>query len=268
MYIVNWLKGHPIISLWVVGLVLFLLYWSGPANSTKTAIKNNQVALESKQTTTEENKSSEVMLDQVTLDQKDKQQPLDKGGDKRQERQQPKPVNNDAIKSVEKTALVDHPSSSNAKLVKAKKADELAAVQTSTKNNVAATQGPFKEALEVSVDKQLSKAATTDLSSSSNEEMLLIAREAYWNNGLDEAAEIYQKLIVLEPNVLDHKGELGNVFWRQGFPKKAAELYSEIAIPMIKEGKGESVANMLGFIGLFYPDRAAQINDHLQVKGK
>jgi len=103
-----------------------------------------------------------------------------------------------------------------------------------------------------------------DLSSLSTEEMLIMAREAYWNNGLDEAAVIYQQLIKIEPKVVAHRGELGNVYWRQGYPKKAAELYSEIAIPMIESGNAERVANMVGFIGLFYPDRASVIQDRLE----
>ncbi|MEB8430966.1 hypothetical protein OO007_01920 [Cocleimonas sp. KMM 6892] len=103
-----------------------------------------------------------------------------------------------------------------------------------------------------------------DLGQSSTEEMLLMAREAYWNNGLEEASQIYSQLIELEPNVIEYRGELGNVYWRQGYPKKAAQLYSEIAIPMIEQGNAERVANMIGFIGLFYPDRAAEIHKKLQ----
>ncbi len=110
--------------------------------------------------------------------------------------------------------------------------------------------------------------AAADLGQSTTEEMLLMAREAYWNNGLDEAAQIYEKLIEVEPKVLEHRGELGNVYWRQGYPKKAAELYSEIAIPMIEQGGKERVANMIGFIGLFYPDRAAEIHKQIQLKSK
>ena len=91
-----------------------------------------------------------------------------------------------------------------------------------------------------------------------------MAREAYWNNGLDEASQIYSQLIELEPTVIEHRGELGNVYWRQGYPKKAAQLYSEIAIPMIEQGNSERVANMIGFIGLFFPDRAAEIHKRLQ----
>ncbi len=106
--------------------------------------------------------------------------------------------------------------------------------------------------------------ATSDLGQMTTEEMLLMAREAYWNNGLDEASQIYQELIKLEPQVIEHRGELGNVYWRQGYPKKAAELYSEISIPMIEQGEAERVANMIGFIGLFFPDRASEIHQRLQ----
>lgn len=121
-----------------------------------------------------------------------------------------------------------------------------------------------------SIQAETSQSANTpsieisDLSQMSTDEMLLMAREAYWNNGLDEASIIYQELIKQEPQVIEHRGELGNVYWRQGYPKKAAELYSEIAIPMIEQGDSERVANMIGFIGLFYPDRAAEIHQRLQ----
>ncbi|PWQ98779.1 tetratricopeptide repeat protein [Leucothrix arctica] len=97
----------------------------------------------------------------------------------------------------------------------------------------------------------------------SSDDILMMAREAYWNNGLDEAAELYGFLIEREPNVIEHKGELGNVLWKQGYPAKAAELYAEIAAPMIEKGNGERVSNMVGFIGLFYPARAASIRELL-----
>jgi len=108
------------------------------------------------------------------------------------------------------------------------------------------------------------KDEITDLKQLDSGAMLQMAREAYWNNGLDEAAQIYLELIKIEPKVIDHKGELGNVYWRQGYPKKAAELFSEIAIPLIDAGSPDRVTNMLGFIELFYPDRASVIVDRLE----
>ncbi len=107
-----------------------------------------------------------------------------------------------------------------------------------------------------------------DLADKSTDDLLLMAREAYWNNGLDEAASIYQELIQREPNVIGHKGELGNVYWRQGFPEKSAALYADIAIPMIDNGNAERVSNMIGFIGLFYPKKAAEISKHMQSLNK
>jgi hypothetical protein len=153
--------------------------------------------------------------------------------------------------------------------------------KTAKKENIKSTSAPLKSELDNKPEtntgknsEQISKSksaetkesATTDLSQITSEEMLLMAREAYWNNGLDEAADIYMKLIEKEPKVLAHKGELGNVYWRQGYPKKAAELYSEIALPMIENDGAEKVANMIGFIGLFYPERAAEIHKKMQSK--
>jgi len=132
-------------------------------------------------------------------------------------------------------------------------------VTTSTGNNAVVPKSKTAEAEEKGSD-----ATISDLGEISNEEMLLMAREAYWNNGLEEAAQIYKQLIKIEPKVIEHRGELGNVYWRQGYPKKAAELYSEIALPMIEQGNSERVANMVGFIGLFYPDRATEIHKRLQ----
>ena len=98
------------------------------------------------------------------------------------------------------------------------------------------------------------------------DELLLMAREAYWNNGLEESAQIYQKLVEMSPEIIDYKGELGNVYWRQGFPEKAAELYAEISVPMIEEGNTAKVANMVGFIGLYFPEKATEIHNLLQAK--
>lgn len=230
MYIVRWLKGHPLISIWVLGLIAILLTWSGPSNNKKENAENAK-------------------------DQKVEMH-AESGSVK----------SDNAIVSGGKYAVQIHSAPENAVYDSMHKEKKNVLVNTPEKEQ---QMGAHNEAVDNIQDKIKSReinGAVADLETSSKEDMLLIAREAYWNNGLDEAAQIYQQLIKLEPEVLDHKGELGNVYWRQGYPKKAAELYSVIAIPLINKGKTEEVANMLGFIGLFYPDRAAQINDHLQAK--
>ena len=146
-------------------------------------------------------------------------------------------------------------------------AEQAAAVEAETEVEQVAAVEEASETEEVVAEASEKAEVTTSadgLAEKSSEDLLMMAREAYWNNGLEEAAEIYSALIEREPNVIEHKGELGNVFWRQGFPKKAAELYADIAEPMIEKGNGERVSNMVGFIGLFFPERAANIRQLLE----
>jgi len=139
--------------------------------------------------------------------------------------------------------------------------DEKTVVDTKeTETAVADTQSSEGTATEA----QAAVTTEAQFDELSADEMLLMAREAYWNNGLEESAEIYQQLISKKSDVIDYKGELGNVYWRQGLPKKAAELYAEISMPMIEAGDANRVANMVGFIGLFYPEKATEIHNKLE----
>jgi hypothetical protein len=131
---------------------------------------------------------------------------------------------------------------------------------------VEATDVVKVESQEVSEASPEEVVEASDLADKSTDDLLMMAREAYWDNGLDEAASLYSELITREPTVFEHKGELGNVFWRQGYPKKAAELYADIAEPMIAGGNGERVSNMVGFIGLFFPERATNIRKLLDAQ--
>ncbi len=231
MYIVRWLMGHPIVAIWVLlGTALLLAFNSG---SDKDDIVGSTVT---------------TQLEEVNVQEKST------AGDEIAA----------SIAGVNGSSLVAPSDSDKSNTDEAN--NNIGAIKSSS-----APIGTTLDRLEdVSAQTKISKnadnkeSATTDLSQLAGDEMLLMAREAYWNNGLDEAAQIYMKLIEREPKVLEHKGELGNVYWRQGYPKKAAELYSEIAIPMIENGNSERVANMIGFIGLFYPDRAALIHQKMQ----
>ncbi|MEH6457265.1 MAG: hypothetical protein V7749_13130 [Cocleimonas sp.] len=144
--------------------------------------------------------------------------------------------------------------------------DTLEEAKNTEANQVAASEGSDTTTSASAEDSQvvIDEEPSTQFSEMSEEELLLMAREAYWNNGLEESAQIYQQLINQSPAVIDYKGELGNVYWRQGFPEKAAELYAEIALPMIEEGNSDRVANMVGFIGLFFPEKATEIHNILQ----
>lgn len=237
MYIVRWLMSHPIIATWVLGAIAILLT-AGSGNKDEILEKNKSVDAQIEST------NSEVV--NKPKSEKEKVESSVKASTEKAVAPIKKPISNvDSQEAPPLKSVLDNPV--------AKKSLSTTAIPTVSNN-------------AVDTKNSVNNGATADLGKVSTEEMLLMAREAYWNNGLDEAAQIYGKLIKLEPKILEHKGELGNVYWRQGFPKKAAELYSEIAIPMIDEGGSERVANMIGFIGLFYPDRAAEIHKKMQSK--
>ena len=103
-----------------------------------------------------------------------------------------------------------------------------------------------------------------ELSSIPRDQLLKMAREMFWHDKHEESARIYQHLIQREPNVLDYKAELGNVYWHQNRQPEAAAIYADIAIPMIEKGQSQQVRSMLGFINAFYPEKAAAIQQRLQ----
>jgi len=255
--------GHPIIATWVLGGIAILLT-IGSGHKEEADVEHE----ESTAHTASEGviAGSEGSIDTVVTKHEKSIVQLSVSS------KQPETAASEAAKTEELTKIKE--AAQKAEFVEADKKNP-EEVQASAPE---AVKVPLEIATENSVEK-VSKAVvpsdnkdsedtlklTTDLGQATAEEMLLMAREAYWNNGLDEAAQIYKKLIEMEPKVLEYRGELGNVFWKQGYPKKAAELYSDIAIPMIDNGDSDRVANMIGFIGLFYPDRAAEILKRIQL---
>jgi tetratricopeptide (TPR) repeat protein len=235
MNIVKWILGHPLVAIWVLGAIAILLAMD--SGSKKHEVVDDSHAVNSEIASTENTVKNHEVSTVIPLPEKDNS---------------PKQKISNEIEQV--AAAVP------------------AVMQVSSDNNVKLQNQPepFKSAAIEDAKKPAEKTAEVaeDLGQLEIDELLLMAREAYWNNGLDEAAQIYQQLIKREPEVIEHKGELGNVYWRQGYPKKAAELYSEIAIPLIESGSSDRVSNMLGFIQLFYPDRVDVIRERLEQSNK
>ena len=245
MNIVRWLTNHPILSVWALTIVALLLSLGGSGGHKQggngdIASKEHVEASSHHETEKPADSANEHVQPAVVA-------AAESAVNNQVQAAVPAvsvPVNNTVVNAVTNTGA------------------------TTNKAAPEATTTPSVEAVSTEASAEQQKLATSDLNDKSVDELLLMAREAYWNNGLDEAASIYQELIQREPNVLEHKGELGNVYWRQGFPGKSASLYAEIAIPMIDKGNAERVSNMIGFIGLFHPDKAAEINKHMQSTAK
>lgn len=234
MYIVRWLMGHPIIAAWVLG-ILALLLTLGQGQKNKI-VEQKSVIMES----SEEDSLSTKQEAKLFVNETDK-----KNQDKNDHQSSIDSVSSDHQAAIKKSVDSNKLSANNVSLVG--KADASSATKSSAR---VVTAG----------------IVSTDLETVNANELLQMAREAFWNNGLDEAADLYEKLIEVRPNVIEYKGELGNIYWRQGYPKKAAGLYLEVAEPMIESGNSERVANMIGFIGLFYPKKAADLSNKLQFK--
>ncbi len=288
MYITRWLAGHPLIAIWVLGIIAILLSWSGvgvnrvhteqsatenhhaevqlreiQVNNDDTQLNQEQEQAGSEQGILQSNKTDSKDHSDVTASVSVKAETTSLPKQAKQLSQDAAPFENPAHKAVNTTGPSAIKPGANQSSSTKKEVSSVVSIPSTT----AQTKTSAKLSSSSSTSGSHAKtSAVQDLSAMGTEDMLVMAREAYWNNGLDEASQIYIKLIELEPDVLEHKGELGNVYWRQGYPEKAAKLYSEVAIPMIKEGDGERVANMIGFIGLFYPDRAAEINRQLQAQ--
>lgn len=234
MYIVRWLIGHPIIAAWVLVAIAILLNFGVGRN-------DEHANLDSTKDKISESINTDISEDKATVT---------------------KAVVDDALPKGSSLLPTVTESNNDTK-------EEIVTTITAKGSNSASAVGNSlvtRETDSLTID----SAAISDLRQMSSEAILKMAREAYWNNGLDEAAQIYKELIKLEPKAVEYRGELGNVYWRQGYPKKAAELYSEIALPMIEKGNSERAANMVGFIGLYYPERAAAIKKRLELtqKGK
>ncbi|MCK5810590.1 MAG: hypothetical protein KAH00_05845 [Cocleimonas sp.] len=229
MYIVRWFVGHPIVALWALTIIALLLSMSGNK-------KQEEVVADSHEGT----KATEVKHSGNTEAGKVDGSPK---------------INADASP----VATNEH--------VNVVKSDETPAAVVATSSQAATSNLLSPSNADAAAEKADQQIPMQGLGEKSIEDLLLMARESYWNNGLDEAAEIYQQLIQREPNVVEHKGELGNVYWKQGFPEKSADLYAEIALPMIKNGHADRVANMVGFIKLFHPEKAAEITKTLQGLG-
>lgn len=260
MYIVRWLMTHPVVAIWVLGAIAILLSQNA-VNKGAHEGENIEVTHQIEVSTDSANHKATSTLEAQT--------------EKQLLVENEEPEINSAVSESTKSSTINQISDTSVKdtattIVAVIVATDDTIEQIKDDDNIVQKVREVQPATLAPAQDQASNKQNSGNRDDSNlaqaasaSELLIMAREAYWNNGFDEAAELYIQLIQLEPNKLDYKGELGNVYWRQGYPKKAAELYSEIALPMIENGNPDRVANMIGFIGLFYPDRAIKIHQKL-----
>jgi len=238
--------GHPILAAWILAAIAILLNFTMVDKEEETVASQPETVIE-ESINTQPNASNGVLSQEPT--------------------EITEVLAEDSLADkTEQTVAAITTTTSEVNFPSADEVNNLSSDEGKRAENAIADNKLTKSSLTIvnADDENNEENVISDLSELNPEEMLTMAREAYWNNGLDEAAQIYKHLIKIEPDKIEHRGELGNVYWRQGYPKQAAKLYSEISLPMIEQGKADRVANMIGFIGLFYPDRAAEIHKRLE----
>lgn len=101
--------------------------------------------------------------------------------------------------------------------------------------------------------------AETALATTTPADLLRAAREAYWSNELDRSVEFYTQLLQQDPNPA-YKGELANVYWKQGKAQDAANAFMDVVPTLIKQGRMQEVMNIKLYVGAVDPAKAAQID--------
>ena len=263
MHIFRWLMSHPIITAWVLAALAILLNLNMGGKNSHTNIEHEQAQAGTSHVveTGEVTKTKEAR--NAAKDNLHVAAPVAHGNTMAEDKQMSGENGHNSHQASEKNHQ-DHSVVSEQSVAKGAQASTSLKAHPAEKNVKkammnATSVGDVKHSnLQ---DSQSSNELTTDdLKSMSSEDLLKLAREAFWQNEKDKSATIYRALVKRDPSVLSYKGELANVLWHQNKQKESATLYAEIAIPMLKEGKSREVANMLGFIGVFFPEKASEIH--------
>ncbi len=265
MHIFRWLLSHPIITAWILAALAILLNINmGSKSEGHKQVKVAHVASENVSDASHREVKENVQEPYSALVAKEMSaektsEQVSSGSTETDESHSANKVESDAENSVE-TKTPEQTSESDESESKA-----------SANTQVVATAAVNAAQLEVKKDQPESTSnpeetvennagSSAGLESMSEEDLLKLAREAFWQNEKDKSAAVYHALIERVPSSLGYKGELANVLWHQNKQKESAALYAEIAMPMLEQGKTREVGNMLGFIGVFFPEKAREIH--------
>ncbi|CAA6813766.1 MAG: Unknown protein [uncultured Thiotrichaceae bacterium] len=278
MFIVRWLMSHPILFAWALAALAIILNW-GTKSGVDHAESKDVVAVHSQQTTSE---AKGVHSEKNAVNPLVEQQAIAESDTPKSPEQPVVPVA--PVNELQKPVHPEKPGMNTAQDVVTTENSEQTSVASAVEVASAESVAPPAKMLAptANVSSKVAESSNSEVTADAKndaapvpgsvdtnkkktpDELLKAAREAFWQNKKDEAASIYKQLIEMQPDVLEHKGELGNVYWHQNKQKESAELYAKIAIPLINSGKSAQVENMLGFIGAFYPEKATEIHHYLR----
>ena len=270
MHIFRWLLSHPIITAWILAALAILLNINmGSKSEEHTQVEVAHVASENVSDAShgevKENIQEAhlpVVAKEMSVEKTSEQ--VSSGSTETDESHSANKVESAAVEksveaSVETKTTEQTSESSESEPKTSESAQEVATAVTNTAQ-LEVEKDQTENASNSEEPAESGDAASAGLESMSEQDLLKLAREAFWQNEKDKSAAVYHALIEREPSSLSYKGELANVLWHQNKQKESAALYAEIAMPMLKQGKTREVGNMLGFIGVFFPEKAREIH--------
>ncbi len=229
MHIFRWLMKHPILLAWSLAIVAILLNFS---MGTKSAEHGDKVAAGHAQPAAEQ--PAQAAAPAVAAE--------------------PQPVQ----ATVPAVAAAQQPAQAAASAVAAEPQPVQAAAPA-----VVAAQQPVQAAAPAVVAEQQTQAAAPVVVGTPAD-LLRAAREAYWANELDRAAGLYNDLLKQAPDSLEYKGELANVYWKQGNAQQAATLFADVAPKLAAQGRVTEALNMKLYVDMVNPELAKQIDAALK----
>ncbi len=96
------------------------------------------------------------------------------------------------------------------------------------------------------------------------EVLLADARKAYWDGAFESAEASYKELVKQQPDSLEYKGELANVYWKAGKSKEAAQLFAELAPQLAAKGRTAEALNMKVYVDMVDAELGKKIDAALK----
>ncbi|RMG27759.1 MAG: tetratricopeptide repeat protein [Gammaproteobacteria bacterium] len=98
---------------------------------------------------------------------------------------------------------------------------------------------------------------------SSPHDLLVQARQAYWQGHPEQAVTLYRRVLEQSPDpaVL---GELGNVYFQMGRWQDAARTYARAAERYARRGDRSTVMRLMAIVQRIDPQAARQLQEHLR----
>ena len=94
--------------------------------------------------------------------------------------------------------------------------------------------------------------------------LLADARKAYWDGAFESAEAAYKELVKQQPDSLEYKGELANVYWKAGKSKEAAQLFAELAPQLAAKGRTAEALNMKVYVDMVDAELGKKIDAALK----